>query len=725
MVFSPTNNEDPTNNGKQYTLYLKPGFFNRSAGLSILLLLSLTLTWFLIFVLKSPTRRKSLLTDPFTTLNLLDDFFVSEISRTFIPITNTTPLHHSKRELWTIILLLTIGASFFYVFMEWIFFVTKPSFMDFMGWLEKIEILLVPSFGLMVSGVVLVLVIAGLDWIISRFRQTRVLIFVGSLVPTIILAAISLILVDNFTYTIFNFGIVSSTGFVRFLYALGFITLCIFINRWILGLMGLRGESQSSFQVPNFIRAALVAIFIVSAIISIRLIINSYRNNNAGIAGLADESSEIISKPNIILIGSDGLNATNMSLYGYERDTTPVMSELGNTSLVAENVFANASNSAGSIISILTGKPPARTRVLYPPNILEGANAIQHLPGILRDEGYEAYELGVPHYVDASKANLLEGFTVVNDREIGENEGIQFARKLGLGNISYFLSQMSDRIVERILHIYFIREMGNPFATITQTTDTKHDTEQLDQLLTLLRESDDPLFVHVHLMGTHGPRFDPQEKEFSIGRSQEEDWSIDFYDDSILNFDRKIGRLLDTLEQSGEINNTILIIYSDHPMQFNVRWRMPLVFHFPDHQFAGRIETNVQNLDIAPTILDFLNIDPPEWMEGQSLLNDNTLENDLIFSSGTSLVTRNEQRRWVIESAQVKPPFFQFSFFNIINCQNWYQFDIITKTWESGEVPGHTMPCASDKLLSMEEIEEALAEYLVSNRFDISTLPIQ
>ena len=156
--------------------------------------------------------------------------------------------------------------------------------------------------------------------------------------------------------------------------------------------------------------------------------------------------------------------------------------------------------------------------------------------------------------------------------------------------------------------------MGNPFATVTQTTDTKHDTEQLDHLLSLLRESDDPLFVHVHLMGTHGPRFDPQEKEFSLWRSQEEDWSIDFYDDSILNFDRKIGRLLDTLEQSGEINDTILIVYSDHPMQFNVRWRMPLVFHFPDHQFAGRIETNVQNLDIAPTILDFLNIDPPEWM---------------------------------------------------------------------------------------------------------------
>ena len=600
---------------------------------------------------------------------------------------------------------------------------TKPSFMDLMGWGEKTEILLVSSFGLLLPCLVLVFLFAGLDWLLSKFRTTWVFILTASFVPTIILAAISFILVDNFTYTVFGIGIVSSAGFVRFIYGLGFIFIFIYINRWILGLLGLRGEWKSTYQVPRLITTILVCLFIISAVTSVSVLINGFRNNNVGFTEILEEIPADTSRPNIILIGSDGLNATNMSMYGYDRETTPELSELSETSLVAENVFSNASNSAGSIISMLTGKSPAQTRVLYPPNILEGENAIQHLPGILRDEGYTAIELGVPHYVDAFKTNLMDGFTIVNDREINENRGIRFARKLGLGNISYFLSEISDRIVERVMHIFFIQKMVNPFATVTQIPEIKHDSEQLEQLISLIQESDDPLFVHVHLMGTHGPQFDPEEREFSFGQSQQEDWELDFYDDSIRNFDRYIGVQLDALEETGKTNNSILIVYSDHPMQFNVRWRMPLMFHFPEDQFASRVKTNVQNLDIAPTILDFLNLDQPEWMVGQSLLKNDIYENRLIFSTGTSTVTRNQQRRLVIESAQVKPPFYQFSFFNIINCHKWYWFDLTSQTWDSGDVPGHTLPCSNDELLSMEEIKKALADYLASNKFDVSTLP--
>ena len=101
----------------------------------------------------------------------------------------------------------------------------------------------------------------------------------------------------------------------------------------------------------------------------------------------------------------------------------------------------------------------------------------------------------------------------------------------------------------------------------------------------------------------------------------------DFYDDSILTFDHYLGEVLNALEQTGKINNTILVIYSDHPMRYNARHRVPLVIHFPNDEFAGRIETNVQNLDIAPTILDYLGVNQPTWMVGKSLLGDDLPEN--------------------------------------------------------------------------------------------------
>jgi hypothetical protein len=428
-------------------------------------------------------------------------------------------------------------------------------------------------------------------------------------------------------------------------------------------------------------------------------------------------------RPNIILIGSDGLNATNMSLYGYERDTTPVLKELSNSSLLAENAFANSSNSTGSTTSMLTGKPPAQTRVLQLPNILQGDGVSQHLPGILRNAGYYTAELGVPHYIDANEVNLLDAFAEVNGRAQEESQAARFTRKMGFGNSLYFASLMSERITERLNHIFFIREMVNPFSLVTQPVKIQRDEDQVNRIIELIRDTEQPLFVYAHLMGTHGPRFAVEQQKFSLGGARNENWDIDFYDDSILTFDSHIGRLLAELEKSGEMDNTLLIIYSDHPMHYNVRWRIPLLMHFPNDEFSDTIRTNVQNLDIPPTILDYLGIDQPEWMQGHSLLQEDRPDNELIFSTGTKLTTRNEQKMWVVDSANVKPPFYQFSFFNIVNCHKWYWLDFTSLTWDSGDVPEHTAPCSDEQLLTQDQIYKALLEHLSVNGFDISTIP--
>jgi hypothetical protein len=264
--------------------------------------------------------------------------------------------------------------------------------------------------------------------------------------------------------------------------------------------------------------------------------------------------------------------------------------------------------------------------------------------------------------------------------------------------------------------------MENPYAIVTQPVGKQHDRERVDQLLKLIRESERPLFVHVHMMGTHGSIFSPGEQKFSIGKTQDEKWMTDFYDDSILTFDGYIGEILEILEQTSKINNTILIIYSDHSMEYDARFRVPLLMHFPNDEFAGRIETNVQNLDIAPTILDYLDINQPMWMEGNTLLKSDPPENRLIFSSGAPFGD-NSQGKWVIDSSQVKPPFYQFTSFNIINCEKWYQLDLVNLTWDSGDVPGHTNPCMEESLLTIDQIKDELGDYLSTNGFDISTLP--
>jgi hypothetical protein len=156
-------------------------------------------------------------------------------------------------------------------------------------------------------------------------------------------------------------------------------------------------------------------------------------------------------------------------------------------------------------------------------------------------------------------------------------------------------------------------------------------------------------------------------------------------------------------------------------MRWDIRLRIPLLIHFPNNQYAGQIKANTQNLDIAPTILDYLGIQQPQWMGGQSLIEDAPLKNRLIFSTSTEPAV--DQSKNLIASSPGKPPFYQFTYFNVIDCQKWHLLNLISMTWDSGDVPGHTSPCTKDSLLSMDQIKEALAEYLFTYDFDISTLP--
>lgn len=717
LNFSPSDNSNPLTNGKLYTMYYKAIFFSRGMGASLLVIAFLGLAWFFIFLLKSPNRMQNLRTSPHTFWQAIDEFLFQEITRVMSPVTNRGLLPHSKRRLWVFLLILSSAAAYFYVFMEWLFFVTKPSFMDLMGWYEKLELLLLPGFALAILCLAFVIVIAGIDILSSQLGSTSLLIFVGTLIPSIILSAISVILVDNFTYTIFNFGIVSSDGMSRLIYGICTLILFIYINKSILKVMGLRGESESPIAIPRFTIVLITCLFVISAVITVARYESSVTADSQSFS-LAGKNNGLAARPNILLIGSDGLNANNMSVYGYGRDTTPVLRELAKTSLLAENVFTNSSGSTGSITSMLTGKSPAQTRVFNSHNILHGTNAYQHLPGILNKEGYSTVELGVRNYIDAYQVNMLDGFDTVNDRSSKEGDVIRLPQEFGFIENAYFASRLFDRISERILHLSFIRKMENPYTIVTQDVDMMYDQERQDKLLELIRYSELPLFVHVHMMGTHGPHFYPKQQVFSLGMTQDQDDMIDFYDDSILDFDSYVGEVLEELKHNSKLNNTILIIYSDHPMKIHSgRMRIPLLIHFPNDEYAGRIRSNVQNLDISPTILDYVGIEQPEWMAGQSLLNGDPPQDRLIFSSVPANDT--EKGRDVI-GLDVIPGSYKLSSYNVINCQRWYNLNLIDLTWSFGDIPDHSSPCLEENLLTLEQASDVLAEYLLSNNFDTS-----
>jgi hypothetical protein len=312
---------------------------------------------------------------------------------------------------------------------------------------------------------------------------------------------------------------------------------------------------------------------------------------------------------------------------------------------------------------------------------------------------------------------------VVNNRTLNVGKLGELGRKLGYDDQVYFLSRLLWRISDRLLHIFYIRETQNPFDIVTQVVPKISDSDKINQLLASLDSADTPIFIHAHLLGTHGGYYNPPHQIFSIGKSQTRPWMDDFYDDTLCDFDAYVGKVVYHLKKNGQLENTILIIYTDHNRQFEVNQRIPLIIRFPNGEHAGKLTTNAENIDIAPTVLDYLDLPQPAWMNGTSLFNNTKPEHQLIFSASTTETKPNENNIAFLDERLNLPPFYQFSYIGVIDCQKWYRFDLTTYHWSSGEVAGYVNPCKPEQLKGLLEIKQAVYDRLSADGFDISSLP--
>ena len=119
----------------------------------------------------------------------------------------------SRGAAWTALAALTTLAVFFAVFMEWLFFATQQSFLSALGFGEQLRALGAAALPPLAAGLAVVTIAAALS-LYSR-RAAGIL---GRSVPALVLTASFLLLADNFTHTVFHFGIFSLRGYARFLY---------------------------------------------------------------------------------------------------------------------------------------------------------------------------------------------------------------------------------------------------------------------------------------------------------------------------------------------------------------------------------------------------------------------------------------------------------------------------------------------------------------------------
>ena len=439
----------------------------------------------------------------------------------------------------------------------------------------------------------------------------------------------------------------------------------------------------------------MLACLFVSSICFVGSVFTGLRSQYYG-----GEIKEINDSPNIILFCTDGLDTRRLGVYGYEKDTTPNLEELHGLTIY-NRAYCNAGNSRASIISMLTGKSPITTKLITAPNILQKEASFQHLPNILARLGYYNVDLNNGWWASSSKSNLRNGFHMENNQQTAlanPSSWQKFSQLVPLE--TYLLSDSFGRHKNKILYMIGLtkNQLVNPalvdrsgeqnFWKFMNQDQLGHwaDRQRMDSIKNLLSESDQPLFVRLHLLCTHLMVFG---KDYFFGAGKPMSGSEygkvqiieEAYDKSIATADKYFGEIIDTLKKTGKFENSLVIFHSDHGQKhFNaspidrVRHPLPLIVHLPGQKEKTIFEEPVQYLDIAPSILAYLGQPIPEWMEGDVIFGENVDKSRLSTRPIIAVTTGKTAK----ERRESGPPLYGVDMFSLIADDRCYIYSTIS-----------------------------------------------
>lgn len=354
---------------------------------------------------------------------------------------------------------------------------------------------------------------------------------------------------------------------------------------------------------------------------------------------------------NILMIGADTLRADRLGAFGYHRALTPNIDALAAKGTLFTNCYVPCARTAPSLISMLTGTWPG-THGVYDNFVSDEETRLKvdSLPTLLKQAGYRSAALS--DWCGADMGKFSFGFDYTDLPE--DQWNLKYLIRQGPKDLRLFVSLFThNRLGRRLLpELYYLG--GVP---LTQPLGRR-----ARRLVSRLAESADPFFLNVFYSTTHPPfasewpwytRFaDPAyagESKFAMARLTDPfdiirrqgapkkefdlDQIIDLYDGCVAEFDDEVGKMLAHLETCGLAESTIVVVYSDHGMEFfeHDTWgqgnsavgeaspRIPLLIRDPRLPGTGKVEQVVRSIDIAPTLLELAGQPPAPAMDGVSL----------------------------------------------------------------------------------------------------------
>jgi arylsulfatase A-like enzyme len=382
--------------------------------------------------------------------------------------------------------------------------------------------------------------------------------------------------------------------------------------------------------------------------------------------------------PNIVLIVLDTVGAKHLSLYGYQRPTTPNLESIAGECSVYTRCFAPACWTVPSHASIFTGLYPSQHGAFESRFLLR--DNLPHLVPTLKAQGYATIGISTNSLVSPAsglcqdfdefhdlgahdRSRILAGLQGSDQKENGTSNlstrlHTAISSKNAMSNMLGYLWETgaAGEVLKTSLKMV-ARQAGKwlkPHPIDNATPYTKKTLTRIRDILKRQASRNSPFFLFVNILQAHQNYNPPMrwrrfsrwhnrvtaspQKFYFHGASPDLTRLLttygDLYDDEILYLDALIGHLWKLFQSASLFEDTVVIITSDHGEHFGEKghythilslynellW-VPLIARFPRSLASPGLDRRLVSLnDLYATLLDLVNSPMPRPETSCSLL---------------------------------------------------------------------------------------------------------
>jgi len=329
---------------------------------------------------------------------------------------------------------------------------------------------------------------------------------------------------------------------------------------------------------------------------------------------MVNEQAGKPSRPNVLLILVDTLRADHVGAYGYRRNTSPFMDEVASEGVIFKNAVSTAPWTVPATFSLLTGMLPGQADVLEYFKVHIGEK-IDLLSELLQKEGYRT-------------AGVSGNFFITDD--LGYGQGFETFSEKCLPNFHWMSAKcMTDEGLA-----WADRRLGQPYFLYMHYVDPHADYRAPKPFRGMFAQGytgDDERIKRgriVELEVRHDRTGEPVELPTRDIIHLE-----GLYDEEIRYADFHLRRLLEGLERRGMLENTLVVMTSDHGEEFvehgivghrsnlhGTLMDVPLIFRGKGLVPTGvKVDDVVSLADVAPTIMEIVGLRSGSPVWGRSL----------------------------------------------------------------------------------------------------------